>query len=280
MTVPGRRRIVAASMNAPLPADTHTHTRLCRHAGGEPLDYARAAAARGIPEIACTDHIYFPNDPHPSIRMTRDEFATYLELVRAAQAEGPCTVLLGIEADYQRDLVAGHVQAVLDSADFDVVLGSLHTGPFWDLAPDDPAATPEFVEQMNRTYYLRMAELARTGLYDVCAHFDIVKRAGIHAPEKLLAEIVPPALDAVAAAGMAIEINTSGLVHGAGEPYPSARILAWMQERGIPVCFGSDAHDPSQVGRHFEEAVALAKAAGHTHRAQFRRRKPTLVPLA
>jgi histidinol phosphatase-like PHP family hydrolase len=58
---------------------------------------------------------------------------------------------------------------------------------------------------MNRTYYLRMAELARTGLYDVCAHFDIVKRAGIHAPEKLLAEIVPPALDAVAEAGMAVE---------------------------------------------------------------------------
>ena len=263
-----------------LPADTHTHTRLCRHAGGDPIDYARAAAARGIPEIACTDHVYFPRDPHPSIRMKQEEFAEYLALVRAAQEANLCTVLLGIEADYQRDLVGEHLPAVLDSAEFDLVLGSIHTGPFWDLAPDDPTATPEFVEQMNRTYYLRMAELARTGLYDVCAHFDIVKRGGIHAPEKLLAEIVPPALDAVAEAGMAIEINTSGFVHGAGEAYPSAQILAWMKERGIPVCFGSDAHDPSQLGRHFEEAVALAQAAGHTHRAQFRRRKPTLVPLA
>ena len=266
-------------MNVALPADYHTHTRLCCHAGGEPLDYARAAAARGIPEIACTDHIYFPNDPHPSIRMTRDEFATYLELVRAAQAESPCTVLLGIEADYQRDLVAGHVQAVLDSADFDVVLGSLHTGPFWDLAPDDPAATPEFVEQMNRTYYRRMTELAQTGLFDVCSHFDVVKRAGIHAPTKLLAEIVPPALDAVAAAGMAIEINTSGFNHGAGEAYPSRQILAWMNERGIPITFGSDAHNPDQIGQRFGEAIALARSAGHVHRAVFRRRKRTLVPI-
>ncbi len=266
-------------MNPALPADYHTHTQLCRHAGGLPLDYARAAAAHGIPEIACTDHIPFPNDPTPSIRMTREELDAYFAHVREAQIAGLCPVLLGIEADYQRDLVQGHIQAILDSAEFDLVLGSLHTGPFWDLAPDDPAATPEFVAQMNRAYYRRMAELARTGLYDVCAHFDIVKRAGIHASEKLLAEIVPPALDAVAAAGMAIEINTSGYDHGATEAYPSAQILAWMQERGIPITFGSDAHDPAQLGRHFEAASALARAAGYTRRARFRRRKITLVPL-
>ncbi len=266
-------------MNTPLPADYHTHTRLCRHAGGLPIDYARAAADRGIPEIACTDHIPFPNDPHPSIRMTQAEFAAYLDHVREARETGFCQVLLGIEADYQRDLVHGHIQSVLDSADFDLVLGSLHTGPFWDLSPGDPTATPEFVEQMNRTYYLRMAELARTGLYDVCSHFDIVKRTGIHAPAALLAEIVPPALDAVADAGMAIEINTSGFDHGAAEAYPSLQILSWMKERGIPITFGSDSHDPSQIGRHFEKAMELARAAGYTSRAAFRRRKKALVPF-
>jgi histidinol-phosphatase (PHP family) len=266
-------------MKTLLPADYHTHTQLCRHAGGLPIDYARAAADRGIPEIACTDHIPFPNDPHPSIRMTRKEFDAYLVHVREAQQAGLCGVLLGIEADYQRDLVQGHIQSILAAADFDLVLGSLHTGPFWDLAPGDPAATPEFVEQMYRTYFLRMTELARTRLYDVCSHFDIVKRCGVRAPEALLAEIVPPALDAVAAAGMAIEINTSGFDHGAAEAYPSLRILTWMKDRGIPLTFGSDSHDPAQIGRHFEKAIDLARAAGHTHRADFRRRKKTLVPF-
>ena len=168
---------------------------------------------------------------------------------------------------------------MLDSADFDVVLGSIHTGPFWDLAPGDPTATPEFIEQMYRTYFLRMAELARTGLYDVCSHFDVVKRCGLRAPDALLAAIVPPALDAVAEAGMAIEINTSGLDHGAAEAYPSLQILAWMKARDIPITFGSDSHDPAQIGRHFEQAVELAKAAGYTHRAAFRRRKKTRVPF-
>ena len=266
-------------MNPRLPSDYHTHTRLCRHAGGDPVEYAQAAAARGIPEIACTDHIPFPDDPNPAIRMPWEDLSVYLGLVREAQAAAPCTVLLGLEADYQRDLVQGHVQAILDSADFDLVLGSLHTGPFWDLVPGSPVATPEFVAQMNRTYYARMTELARTRLYDICSHFDVVKRTGVHAPENLLAEIVPPALDAVAEAGMAIEINTSGIDHGAGEPYPSALILAWMHERGIPIVFGSDSHSPDQVGRHFERALDLARAAGYSHRAVFRRRKRTLVPF-
>jgi len=266
-------------MNTPALPDTHTHTYLCRHAGGTPIEYARAAADLGIPEIACTDHIPFPNDPNPALRMPREDFETYLDLVREAQEAGLCTVLLGIEADYQRDIVDGHVQSILELADYDLVLGSQHSGPFWDLAPGDPAATPETVEQINRTYYLRMAELAQTGLYDACAHFDIVKRAGVHAPEALLKEIVPPALDAVAAAGMAIEINTSGLVHAAGEPYPSPLILSLMNERDIPITFGSDAHDPTQVGRRFDLALSLARDAGYTHRASFRRRKITLVPL-
>ena len=262
-----------------LPPDYHTHTYLCRHAGGIPLDYARAAAERGIPEIACTEHIPFPNDPDPAIRMPHDDFQLYLRLVREAQEAGLCRVLLGIEADYQWDLVPDHIRSIVDMADFDLVLGSIHTGPFWDLRPDHPMATADYIEQINRTYYSRMIELARTGLYDVCAHFDLVKSTGIHAPETLLAEIVPPALDAVAATGMAIEINTSGNNHGAAEAYPSAYILSLMRERDIPITFGSDAHNPDQVGQYFAQAIQLAQEAGYTHRAEFRQRKPVLVSI-
>lgn len=279
LTAACRKATVRPHMNFFPPADYHTHTQLCRHAGGWPLDYARTAAALGIPEIACTDHIPFPNDPTPSIRMTRTELPLYFERVREAQQAGLCTVLLGLEADFQPDLVGGLLQSILDMADFDLVLGSMHNGPFWDLAPADPAATPEFVEQMNRTYYRRMTELAESRLFDVCTHFDIVKRGGVRAPDSLLKEIVPPALDAVAAAGMAIEINTSGLEHRAAEMYPSLQILTWMKERQIPIVFGSDAHDPAHVGRHFERAVQLAREAGYTHCARYCRRRISLIPL-
>lgn len=266
-------------MIPPLP-DYHTHTRFCRHASGEAIDYALAAAALALPEIACTDHIPFPDDPSPSIRMTLDEFPCYIESVQHAAAESPIPVLLGLETDHRSDLVtARHLDSLLAQADFDLVLGSLHTGPFWTLTPDDPAATPAFIESMWRTYFQHMTDLARSGLYDICAHFDLVKRRACRPSPSCLREMVLPALDAVAESGMAIELNTSGLIHDAKEIYPSFPILTWMAERDIPVTFGSDAHRPEDVARHFDQALETARAAGLTHRATYRRRRRQLLPL-
>lgn len=264
-----------------LPPDTHTHTRLCRHATGEPADYARAALEAGLDTIACTDHIPFPDDPQPTIRMVLEDFPLYLEMVHAAAAEVPaCRVLLGLEADHRPDLVAlRHLDRLLAQDDFDFVLGSVHSGPFWDLAPDDPAATPAFVKDMWRTYFRQLTDLANSRLYDAVAHIDLPKRRGLRPPPPAIRDMVLPALDAVAEAHMAVEINTSGLTHGAQEPYGSPDILRWMAERDIPVLFGSDAHCPGDVGRAFPEALAAARAAGLTHRAEYRRRRPTLLPL-
>ena len=39
-----------------LPADYHMHTPLCRHAAGEPVDYARRAVEIGLDEIGFSDH--------------------------------------------------------------------------------------------------------------------------------------------------------------------------------------------------------------------------------
>ena len=78
---------------------------------------------------------------------------------------------------------------------------------------------------------------------------------------------------------MAVEINTSGLTHGAKEPYCSPDILRWMAERGIPILFGSDAHRPRDIARYFPEALTLARTSGITHRAEYRRRKLSLVPI-
>lgn len=263
-----------------LPPDYHTHTSLCRHAGGLPIDHARAAAERGIPEMACTDHIPFPGDVDPSIRMLPEEFPLYLEEVKLAQRDGACRVLLGLEADFVPEWISdGYLPRLFERDEFDIILGSVHTGPFWDLHPDDPLATPEFILNMWRAYFGKIAALAQSGIYDVFAHFDLVKRTACRIPEADMPDIVLPALDQVARADMAIEINTSGLRHAANEMYPALQILHWMKERDIPITFGSDAHAPDQIGQFFPEAVALAKEAGYTHSARFQQRKRRLEPL-
>jgi histidinol-phosphatase (PHP family) len=116
-------------------------------------------------------------------------------------------------------------------------------------------------------------------LYDIVTHLDAPKHSGFWPRESQIPEIVQPALDRIAAAGMGIELNMSGLIRPCQEIYPSLQILVLARERRIPISFGSDAHGPQDVGRYFDQALKLAKDAGYTHGLRMRGRKKELVPL-
>ena len=71
--------------------DYHVHTARCGHAGGSMRAFVEAAIARGLSEIAFTDHVplYFlpGDDPDPGIAMTAAELPGYVEEVRALNTE-------------------------------------------------------------------------------------------------------------------------------------------------------------------------------------------------
>ena len=262
----------ANSSYPPLP-DYHSHNTLCKHAIGCPADYARAARQRGLPEIACTDHC--PTDDGFGIehRMRLDQFDEYLQGVADARATG-VPVLLGVEADYypgcQRFLAPW-----LERHPFDLVLGSVHFLDYWgDTHERRTLVHRENAEPLWQRYFELMGELAETRLYDIMAHLDLPKRFGNAIPEERLRELALPALDRLAAAGMALEINTSGLNHPPKACYPSESILTWARERGIGLVFGSDSHSPERVGAGFDVALALARRAGYTQHWVYRKRKP------
>ena len=156
----------------------------------------------------------------------------------------------------------------------------MHYLDYW---ADDPArrtlATGSAPEVIWKRYFELMGELADTRLYDVAAHFDLPKRFGNAIPREQLRAYVLPALDRLAAAGMALEINTSGLNHACQSCYPSLAILSWACERGVGLTFGSDAHTPERVGAGFDHAVALARQAGYTESWIYRKRKPRAQAL-
>src|SRR5438046_2454012 len=105
--------------------DYHMHTPLCRHAVGEPIEYARAAAAAGLDEICMTCHSPMPEwfDQWP--RMTRAELPRYVAMVREAAEEAPVRLKLGIEADYFPG-TESYVEEMLSEWPFEFVLGSVH----------------------------------------------------------------------------------------------------------------------------------------------------------
>ena len=123
-------------------ADYHMHTSLCKHAEGAPVDYVRAAAANGVPEICFTDHCPTPGDAYDlESRMDMDEFPTYTEWVRRAQADQSVTVLYGIEADYYPGCEP-FLSEWLPAQPFDLVLGSVHFIRDWGF--DNPAYLSEW----------------------------------------------------------------------------------------------------------------------------------------
>ncbi|MCF7837160.1 MAG: histidinol-phosphatase HisJ family protein [Candidatus Marinimicrobia bacterium] len=265
-------------MDTPLPFDSHTHTWLCKHAHGTPADYARMARARGLPGIYVTDHVPTPNAFQGEVRMTNEQFTQYLDMVAAAQAEfGAAYCRLGIEADYYPGC-EDWLPDWLAAQPFDLVLGSIHYVTGWNVMGQPPPT--EDTAALWRDYFAQVATLARTGWYDVVAHLDVPKRWRAALPADWITTLAGPALEALAANDMAVELNTSGFRHPINEIYPAADLLAALRARGIGIVFGSDAHHPEQVGTGFQRALALARAVGYREYRVYRQRTYTLEPLA
>jgi histidinol-phosphatase (PHP family) len=261
--------------------DYHLHTPLCRHAAGEPEEYARRAVERGVEEIGFSDHSPMPPGYDPDWRMGEAEFGTYLGLVeRCRRAFPKLSIKLGLEGDFHPG-TEGYVRQLLRRAPFDYVIGSVHYLGDWGF--DNPENAHRFegrdVYEIYETYYRLVEGLAESRLFDIVGHPDVIKKFG-HRPSRDYEGLERRALEAVARAGMALDVNTSGLRRPAREVYPSLRILKLARELGIGITLGSDAHDPRHVGESFKEALDLVRAAGYTQLRRYRARSFDLVPLA
>ena len=263
-----------------LPADYHVHTFLCRHADGTPAEYVAAAKARGLPEICFTDHVPAPDGYDPKNRMTIDRFPEYTEMISELRGGGHPYVLYGMEADYYEGGVE-FLRSWLPEQDFDIVLGSVHFIEDWGFDHPDNLSVWDTVDVTEawRKYFALVGALADTGLFDVLSHMDLPKKFAYRPEAAEIPGLADPALDRIAAAGMAVELNTGGLRRPAREIYPSLQLLKLCRRRDIPIVFGSDAHSADSVGRDFEQALKLAADAGYTHSLRFRGRKATEIPL-
>lgn len=187
--------------------------------------------------------------------------------------------MLGVEADWLPSH-PGHVERLLGAHDFDVVLGSLHFLGDW--AFDDPALIDRWkgldVDDVWRRYFAELARAARSGLYDVMAHPDLVKKFG-HRPGFDPAPLHADAAEAFARAGVAVEVNTAGLRKPCAEIYPCEDFLAACRRAGVRATVGTDAHSPADVAAGLAEARALLIRAGYDSVAVYRDRRPEDRPI-
>jgi histidinol-phosphatase (PHP family) len=245
--------------------------------------YRAAAEERGIAELGVSEHVYrfaaaLDVWRHPLwLEFAHDDIDEYCAFVREQT-----DLRLGIEADFipgGEDRMAN----LLEARNFDYVVGSVHFlgDHALDMNDYDVWTSGRSVEQIWRAYFQALGEAARSGLFDILAHPDLVKVWGSDrpAPEGDLRRYYELAMEGIAESGVAVEVSTAGLRKRAKEIYPAPAFLAMCLEAGAPVALSSDAHRPGDVGADYERALELLDSLGVRELCVFERRERRLQPI-
>ena len=245
--------------------------------------YLEIAQERGIGYLGVSEHVYRFHQAlsvwrHPFwVENATDDLDEYCAFVRRET-----DLRLGIEADFvpgREDRVAN----LLDGRDWDYVIGSVHflldravdMRGEWDVwRSADP-------DKVWRRYFETLGEAARTGLFDVLAHPDLVKIWGREspAPGGDLRRFYDLAMDGIAESDVAIEVSTAGLRKPVGEIYPAPAFLEMCLDAGRPLALSSDAHGPAHLGFEYDRALELLGSLGVAELATFDRRERRMEPL-
>ena len=245
--------------------------------------YREAANAAGIAELGVSEHVHRFRQAldvwqHPFWQgSARDDLDAYCEFLAA----GPLRA--GIEADYLAGL-EDEVAELLAGRPFDYVVGSVHFigegavdhegYDVWEMQGQD-------AEAIWTRYFDHLARAARSGLFDILAHPDLVKVWGGDrpAPEGDLRRFYEPAVEAIAESGVAVELAPAGLRKPVAEIYPSRGFAEMCVEAGAPFALSSDAHLPEHLGYAYDEAIAFMRSLGIEEICVFAGRERRLEPL-
>ncbi|MEA2403449.1 MAG: histidinol-phosphatase family [Thermoleophilaceae bacterium] len=245
--------------------------------------YQEVAGERGVGALGVSEHVHRFRQAldvwqHPFWRENAtDDLDAYCEFVR-----DETELALGIEADFvpgREDRMAN----LLEARDWDYVIGSVHflRDEALDMRGDWDVWRSADPDKVWKRYFETLGEAARTGMFDVLAHPDLVKVWGAEGPQPGgdLRRFYDLAMDGIADSDVAIEVSTAGLRKPAGEIYPARPFLEMCLEAGRPVALTSDAHTPNDLAYRYDDALELLESVGVGEIAVFERRERRMEPL-
>lgn len=263
-------------------ASYHNHTVFSDGADA-PADFLRQALDQGVDVLGFSDH-YYREGPGateaPDWALQPSLEARYFETLADLAASAPIEIRVGLEFDWL-DGAADWLDAPARDPRLDYAIGSVHfvgrqtidtDRAFWErLSPDE-------ITETHRRYWLAVRDMAESGLFDIAGHLDLAKKFAFY-PAEDLTPLIRDALDAVKAAGMVAELNTSGWAKDCRECYPSEAILRACLHREIPVTVSADAHRANLVCANFARAYDLLARVGYRQIVRFRGRERIFEPL-
>lgn len=193
-----------------------------------------------------------------------DRFLPHYQKIDALRRQTGLHLLKGMEVDYfaAPEWRKGFAEA-LAVLKPDYLIGSAHfiehRGTLYNSHDVKKASTIEQNMLLYR-YWQNERAAAQSGLFDMMAHLDLMKKVGLGQGEEWQEEEKKTVI-AIKNAGVRVELNTSAFKFG-DEPYPSRRIMNMLSAAKVPVLLSDDAHAAVQLGGHFARAEEVARDCG------------------
>ncbi len=241
------------------------------------------AASRGIGELGISEHCYrfkqagYLLDTEWGRQRCTENIEDYLRLIELARSEG-IPVKLGVEVDYLEEKEEATAR-FLEGYNWDYVIGSVHWIGQWGFEYPGGEWEVRGVDKAYRDYFEVFKKAARSGLFDILGHADLIKIHG-YRPSEEITVLLSDVAGVVGEQDLCVEVSTGGLRKTVGEIYPSQALLKLFAKAGAKITLSSDAHEPEDVGRDFDQAVTAAKTAGYREIQTFTGRRRAGVPLA
>lgn len=253
--------------------DGHIHTYYCPHGTKDPLeDYVERALELGFQEISFTEHAPLPKgfvDPAPASdsAMRQEDLEQYFEDISRVKAayKGEIKINAGLEVDYIEGF-EHEISSFLNHAGnyLDDSILSVHFLKYdsqyecLDYSPDVFGKMIKQYGSLGKVYenYFRTLLLSvRSDLGPFkprrIGHITLVKKFQKKYPvERKFRDEILQILDAIQMHGYELDYNGAGFSKPlCKEPYPPDWAAEEAVKRGIPLIYGSDAHQVRELGQ-------------------------------
>lgn len=253
--------------------DYHIHSMFSDDSNTTLEDIVKNAISKGIKEICITDHVDYgvKTDMNCPYFFYKREFLRIQKIYKK-----DITMKFGIEFGLQTEYI--HLfQKDFDKYDFDFIIMSNHqvgNKEFWTYEFQEGKTQKEYHTQ----YYQAILNCVNNYKdYSVLGHLDMIKRYDKNGSydDENVKNIICQILKQVIKDGKGIEINTSSHQYKLNDTMPSTNILKWYKELGgTIITIGSDAHDTSRIGSHFDTSIIKLKEIGFNEIYTFEKMKP------
>jgi len=213
-----------------------------------------AASEAGLDGVGVADHCTVSTREGP--RDARAKFGFNLDRTYERRRRGieqvreatDVAVYDAVEMDYA-PVDEAEIRAFLDRADFDYAIGSVHAVRGLNVQRPSNFADMEAAEQdaVVDEYFDALVALARSELFDVAAHPDLIERVS-PLRDRATRDHYRRAARAFADSRTVPEINAGRALRAEPFVHPAPNFLAALRDHDVSLTVGTDSHAPEEVG--------------------------------